>query len=292
MHNVSRLFSTSPLILGVIEDVEIGLLRPFKHNCRSNYHLDDISNSIRQKGLLQPILARNDGSHYEIIAGHRRYEACKKLGWRKIICHILELDDKEAYEISLIENVQRKTLNPIEEAEAYKRYVLNYGWGGISDLATRIGKSPSYIDKRLRLLDLPSHIVNSISDSTIKPSTAEEILSVKDGTKQAELGDLIKKHKLSSRGIRELIKFTHQDSDSDSVYDYNCPANAPKIRDIDTMTQRSFNKSIIALKTAMNKLSDIIEEVQENWILYEILMHHRNMIHNQIDVLIKEKKKI
>ena len=71
----------------------------------------------------------------------------------------LHLDDKEAFEISLVENVQRKTLNPIEEAEAYKRYVLSFGWGGISDLATRIGKSPSYIDKRMRLLDMPSLIV-------------------------------------------------------------------------------------------------------------------------------------
>ena len=138
---MSKVFSTSPLILGVIEDVDIGRLSPFKHNYRSdNTDLEQLIDSIKQKGLLQPILVRSSEVGYEIIAGHRRYESCKRLGWRKIICHILELGDKDAFEISLIENIQRASLNPLEEAEAYKRYVIDFGWGGITDLAHRIGK--------------------------------------------------------------------------------------------------------------------------------------------------------
>lgn len=121
---MSKLFSTSPLILGVIEDIEINLLRPYKYNYRRIIgNLTDLSHSIRQKGLLQPILVRNKEEYYEIIAGHRRYEACKKLGWKKIICHVVELDDKDAFEVSLIENIQRKSLNIVEEAHAYKEYV-------------------------------------------------------------------------------------------------------------------------------------------------------------------------
>jgi ParB family chromosome partitioning protein len=290
---MSKLFSTSPLILGIIEDVQISLLRPFKYNYRHDISdLDDLLHSIRQKGLLQPILVRSRGSYYEIVAGHRRYEACKKLAWRNIICHILELGDKDAFEISLMENIQRKSLNPIEEAQAYKEYVLNFGWGGISDLALRIGKSPSYIDKRLRLLDLPPEIVESVSYSCINPSTAEELLSIKDNRKQSKLGKLIRDNQLSSRDIRQIIK----DIKRNPIYDYDSSdktqKNTSRIKEIDERTQRSFDKSIIALRIAMNKLSTIIEQVQDNWIIYDILMQHKNMLHNQIDILIREKIKL
>ena len=107
--------------------------------------------------------------------------------------------------------------------------------------------------------------------------------------KQSELGYLITSGKLTSRSVRELIKCSLKDS----IYDYNGDTmDKPKIKDIDEKTQRTFDKSIIILRTAMNKLTTVIEDVQENWILYEILMHHRSLIHNQIDLLIKEKKKV
>jgi ParB family transcriptional regulator, chromosome partitioning protein len=287
-----RVYSTSPLILGIIEDIPADLIRPFEYNYRYDTgDLDDLCRSIREKGLLQPILVRNkEEAYYEIIAGHRRYQACKKICWRKIICHIVELEDKDAFEVSLIENVQRKTLNPIEEAHAYKKYVLNFGWGGISDLASRIGKSISYIDKRVRLLGLPSEVVDAISKSSVLPSTAEELLSIRNKNKQSELANLAHANGLSSRDVRELIKNVKRNT----VYDYdgNKGAFEVKIRNLDEKTQRSFDKSIIALRIAMNKLSSIIGELEENWIIYEILMQHKNMLHHQIDVLIKEKMKL
>ena len=85
--------------------------------------IDALASSIKQKGLLQPILVRTK-ELYEIVAGNRRYQACKSLGWRRIACHIADLNDKDAFEISLIENVQRKTLTALEEAHAFKRYYL------------------------------------------------------------------------------------------------------------------------------------------------------------------------
>lgn len=287
---MSKLFSTSPLILGVIEDIQADLIRPFKYNYRyGKSELDDLSHSIRQKGLLQPILVRNRESYYEIIAGHRRYEACKKLGWKKIICHIVELDDKDAFEVSLIENIQRKSLNAIEEAHAYKKYISNFGWGGISDLALRVGKSPSYIDKRVRLLDLPANILDLICDSSIKASTAEELLPIKEEKKQSKLANLAHNNNLSSRDIRELIKEVKRNE----VYDYDCKGILElRIKDMDEKAQRSFDKSIIALRVAMSKLSTIIEEVHDNWIIHEVLIQHKNILHQQIDLLIKEKKKL
>ena len=109
------------------------------------------------------------------------------MGWRKITCHVVELDDKEAFEVSLTENVQRKTLNPLEEARAFKTYVSDFGWGGASDLAIRLGKSASYVTKRIRLLELPTDVLDSITDSVIGTSVAEELCSVKDKSKQSEL---------------------------------------------------------------------------------------------------------
>src|SRR5262245_21222213 len=84
--------------------------------------ISELATTINQKGLLQPLVVRTKADHYEIICGNRRYQACKKLGWKKITCHVLEIGDKEAYEISLIENIQRKTLSPIEEARGFKAY--------------------------------------------------------------------------------------------------------------------------------------------------------------------------
>ena len=111
---MSRLEYDSELIPGVIQDVNIFHIRPSSF-CRSiiDDNLVGLSKSIQQKGLLQPILVRAKGDHLEIVAGNRRYNACRSLGWRKITCYIVELDDREAFEVSLIENIQRKSLNPI-----------------------------------------------------------------------------------------------------------------------------------------------------------------------------------
>jgi ParB family chromosome partitioning protein len=292
---VGKLFSTSPLILGIVDDVTIEQIRPSKYNYRSiSGGLDELMSSIKQKGLLQPILVRykTEEMYYEIVAGHRRYESCKKLGWRKIICHIIELDDREAFEVSLIENIQRENLNVVEEAYALRNYVSNFGRGGISDLALRIGKSVSYIDKKIKLLDLPANVLDSLSHSSISHSTAEELLSLKeDKAKQSELAKLAQTCNISSRKIRELIKYIKREA----IYDYNTNETTlwePKIKDMDEKVRKSFDKSIIALRIAMTRLSSFIEEIEDNWIIYELLLQHKNMLHKQIDLLIKEKMKM
>ena len=292
---MGKLYSTSPHILGLVDDVAIEQIRLSKYNFRSvSDGLEDLIGSIRQKGLLQPIIVRckKEEMYYEIVAGHRRYESCKKLGWRKIICHIVELDDREAFEVSLIENIQRKNLNVVEEALALKNYVSNFGRGGISDLALRIGKSISYIDKKIRLLDLPANVLDSLCHYSISPSTAEELLSLKnDKARQSELGKLAQTNNLSSRKLRELIK----DIKREAVYDYNMDETTlwePKIKDIDEKARKAFDKSIIALRIAMTRLSSVIEEIEDNWMIHELLLQHKNILHNQIDLLIKEKMKM
>jgi ParB family chromosome partitioning protein len=251
--------------------------------------MDELICSIKEKGLLQPIVVRAKGKYYEIVAGNRRYKACTTLGWRKIVCHVVELTDKEAFEVSLIENMQRRDMDPIEEAHAFKNYVLTFGWGGISELAAKIGKSVSYVDKRIRLLDLPNDILDSILKFEINRSAAEELLSLRDNNVQSKLAQVIRERRLSSRQARELVK-AHEGS---SVYNFDEKGTfQKKFVDIDRMIQKSFDKSIIAIRFAMNTLSTIMEDIEDNWIIYDILMQHKNMLHAQIDLLIKEKRKL
>jgi ParB family chromosome partitioning protein len=288
---VKNTFSVSALNAGVIEDLDISQISrspTFYPSIPTN--LDELSKSIKEDGLLQNIIVRPKEGHYEIVAGNRRYLACKMLGWRKILCHIVELDDREAFEFSLVENIQRRTINPIEEAYAFRSYISDFGWGGISDLARRIGKSPSYVDRRLRLLTLPEVVLQKVTNSLINISLAEEIIPVNDKSRQSELGDLICKRRMSIKQVRQLIK----DSD-DSVYNYDSTTLLESSEDVsrlDRKARKSFDKSIITFRIAINRLADIIQSAEDNWILNNILLEHRNVLHTRIDLLIKQRKKL
>lgn len=135
-------------------------------------NVHDLALSIKQHGLLQPIVVRPKEHQYEVVAGNRRLAAIRLLKARKMSCHIVELSDKEAYEVALIENMQHKTMNPIEEAIAFDHYVKSFGWGGISELARRIGKSQEFVTKRVQLLRLPEKVREEIIRQRITPSVA------------------------------------------------------------------------------------------------------------------------
>ena len=280
---------SSNALLGVIDDIPISKLRAPKSQLRSlAMNLDELVGSIRQRGLLQPIVVRGlEDQYYQIIAGYRRYQACKRLSWRKITCNIVELDDKESFELSLIENIQRETLNPIDEARAFKVYISEFGWGGVSELAKKIGKSPSYVTKRIELLDLPSEVIQSVVDSTVLPSIAEELYGIKDPAKQSELAHLIAQRHLSLRRVRELI-------DRASQNDYDCEISS-RFQDREDRTrriERAFDKSITALKITLDRMSMIIDAIEDDdWAITQILLQHKNMINNQINILLKEKRK-
>jgi ParB family transcriptional regulator, chromosome partitioning protein len=285
---MSKLTSPSGVLLGVVQDVAVSKIKRSPHLIRPQLEsIYELANSVNQKGLLQPIIVRSNGEFFEIVAGNRRYHACRSLGWRTIACHIVELNDKEAFEVSIIENLQRKTLNPIDEASAFKAYVSDFGWGGISELAEKISRSVSYVTKRIKLLDLPADLLDSIINSKLNTSTAEELCFIKDKAKQSELGQLVSRRRLSMRNVRELVKRFDKE-----CYSENNTTYLPQLDQLDRQTLRSFDKSIITLRIAMNALSGIIGDVEDNWIIYEILMQHKNMLHSQIDLLIKQKRKI
>jgi ParB family chromosome partitioning protein len=282
---------------GIIDDINISQIKE-GHNTRKQVVVPDVEElaaSIQQKGLLQPILVRTiveeeAEGYFEIIAGNRRFHACKRLGWNKIACHIIELDDKQAFEVSLIENLQRKTLGPLDEASAFKAYVSDFGWGGVSELSSKIGKSISYIIKRIKLLNLPIDIQNSIINHTLDTSTAEELFVIKDKTRQSAVASLVANRRLSLKKTREILKDLKR-KDDDYYMDFDSSYKSEYIDHI-KVAERSFDKTITTLKIAMNSIREIITNVEDDWILYEVLMQHKNMIHAQIDILIKEKRKL
>ena len=279
--------SISVVMPGFVEDIEISQIQECHKILHTNEaNLEELCSSIQQKGLLQAVLVRTLDDHYEIVAGNRRFRACKILGWKKIACHVLELDDKNAFEISLVENIHRRTLSPIEEANAFKVYLSDFGWGGISDLAAKISKSKSYVTKRIKLLNLPSEVIHSIITRKIAVSIAEELFQVKDQNKQSLLANLISNRRLSMKMTRKLIKDEHEKDITFQSYYEN------EYVDHVRLAERSFDKSIVAIRIAMNSLREVINSIEHDWILHEVLMQHKNILHTQIDVLLKEKAKL
>jgi len=308
------LLSTSNQLPGIIEDINISMIIESKYSVRIpiKCEVEELAKSISEKGLLNPIIVRQINEYtYETVAGNRRYAACKLLGYRRIACQVIELDDKGAFEISLIENIHRKTLYPMEEARAFKKYVHEFGWGGASELSKKIGKSVSYITKKIRLLDLPPDVIDSIISSAINTSTAEELLLIKDKPKQSELARLVSNKNLSMRETRNMLN--NYEKKPDSFTWLYCSSSDGKNNESFRKNDKILDKSISILRIAMTRLNNILSELydinEENkiknkregtsftnddgddWILYETLLYHKNMLHQQIDHLIKEKYK-
>ena len=272
---------------GWVEDINILDISPPTNQLRTNMNsLEELAESIKKIGLLQPIVIRiNHSENFEIVAGNRRFNACKKLGRRKIACHVVEIDDKTAYEVSIIENVQRHTLNPIEEGLAFRKYVVEFGWGGVSELAQKLSKSTSYVCKRIKLVELPKDIMELISKSEINISIVEELLPIADKLSQSKLTELVQDRHLSVRMVRKIVKGIGAEK-IDKDYFYHLTSRY----DNETV-YRSFDKTIITLRILLKTLAPIIESVDDKWMLYDILMQHKLMLHQQIDLLIREKKK-
>lgn len=261
-------------------------------NCYDENKIREISESIKINGLLQSIIVRPKENHFEIVAGCRRYYACKMLGWKKIPCNVVELNDIQTFEISLIENIERISLSPVEEANAFKKYVCDKGWGSISQLSSKIGKSTSYIVKRIALLDLPLDILEKIRDSSLTPSTAEELFPISDPQKQTQLASLIVSKNIPLKRVREMVK--------------DDPYYCKDQRSLDTRHDiRVLNTAIAALRSAMNNISSMIDDEyeddgngkydnrnnQSNFVIRELLVYQSRLLHGQIDILIKAKKK-
>src|ERR671926_997882 len=201
----------------IVEQIEMKMIRPSQFAIRDKFQKiapedDALICSIREHGLLQPILIRPLVHDFEIVAGHRRFKACRSLRWRFIPAKIRELSDKQAYEIQLTENIQRKSMDAIEEAEAFRRYIIDFGWGGVSELARKIGKSEEYVSHHMQLLRLPDDIKHRIVNNSLNVSQAIEIVQIPSDKQQKIVSDVINNN-LTVRQIRELKMALRQEEE-------------------------------------------------------------------------------
>ena len=167
--------------------------------------LQELMASIKEKGILQPILVRVKGDQYEVVAGERRLKAARALNLEMIPAIVKDVTDQEAFVIALIENIQREELNPIEEAQAYHRLVEEFEYSQ-EDVARSVGKDRSTISNLLRLLKLPAEIRNSISGGKISVGHARALLSLEEPAERDRLYGLIISKGLSVREIESLVQ--------------------------------------------------------------------------------------
>lgn len=277
----------------IIEQIEMKMIRPSSFAVRDKFQKyseedDTLVSSIREYGLLQPIIIRPLSHGFEIVAGHRRYHACRSLRWRFIACKIREMSDKQAFEIQLTENIQRKTMDPIEEAEAFRKYVIDFGWGGVCDLAKKIGKSEEYVSHRIQLLKLPDEIKKKISDNMINVSKAIEISSIPIDSHPEILEEIIR-NKISVKKLREMKRAIKENideqnrnlSNGNNSYFFN--------------SLKITKKASLSLRVSLARIDNLIEEVEvtiepENRTeIINFLMEIRLKIHELINETIRFK---
>ena len=188
--------------------VNITKVEPNREQPRKNFDedaLDELAESIKQFGLLQPILVQDKSTYYEIIAGERRWRAAKKAGLKEIPVIIKNLTEQEIVEISLIENIQREDLNPIEEAQAYKRLLTEFNLKQ-DEVAERVSKSSTAVTNSMRLLKLCDDVQKMVIDNMISTGHARALISIEDEKQQYEIAKKIYEEKLNVRDVEKLVK--------------------------------------------------------------------------------------
>ena len=194
--------------IGPASELAIDMVSPNPRQPRRTFvesDLEDLANSIRQKGVIQPILVRTDpeaADRYQIIAGERRWRAARRAGLKAIPAVVREMDDREVLEIAIIENVQRADLNAIEEAEAYKSLMDRFGRTQDS-VATQLGKSREHIANTLRLLQLPDDVREHVKEGRLTPGHARALLKTEN---PGELATTVIEKKLTVRETESLAK--------------------------------------------------------------------------------------
>lgn len=189
----------------LINEIEISKCKPSKFQPRKDFdteYLKELENSIKENGVLQPILVRAEKDCFEIIAGERRWRAAKNAGLELIPVIVLDINDKKAFEIALVENLQRRDLNPIEEAYSYQKLIQDFDYTH-EDLAKIISKSRSYVTNILRLLKLPESVQDKVAKGDISYSHAKMLIGKNN---PEELVDDILKNKSSVRDVERKLK--------------------------------------------------------------------------------------
>lgn len=235
--------------------VNINKVEPNREQPRKNFDEDallELAESIKQFGVLQPLLVQDRNDYYEIIAGERRWRAAKLAGLKEVPVLIKNLTNQEVVEISLIENIQREDLNPIEEAFAYKRLLTEFNLKQ-DEVAERVSKSRTAVTNSMRLLKLNEKVQQMVIDDMITTGHARALLGIDNSEKQYIVAQRIFDEKLSVRETEKLVKKIQQEKDNIS---------SEKDTKIDPKMQAIYHdleekmKSIFGTKVAINQKDD------------------------------------
>ena len=192
--------------------LQLSEMEPNPNQPRTNFEkeaLESLTDSIKKEGLLQPILVRKVGDTYQIVAGERRYHACKNAGLTEVPVRIVEMDDAQTLRVALIENLQRSDLNAIEEAKGYKELMDSGAVKTQAEVAEAVSKSRSAVTNALRLLELPEYVQTLVYDGKLSAGHARAILAVKEESQQVKLADKIVASNLSVRDAERLARLSN-----------------------------------------------------------------------------------
>jgi ParB family transcriptional regulator, chromosome partitioning protein len=255
-----------------ITEIDLDLIDRDKNQPRKNFkeeEIDELAESIRQNGVLQPIIVRQTGDIYTIVAGERRWRAAKKAKLTTIPVIVRSLTDRQILEISLIENVQRKDLNVIEEASAYKRLSDEYQMTQ-EEIAKGIGKSRSSVTNKLRILELEREIRQLIMDEKISEGHGRALLSIEDPAIRKRTAQLIVEKNLSVRDIEKIsseLKKEKKTEDKaiehEEEFRYVENLLAKKLGTKVSITRNSNKGKIVIQYYSMEGLNRIIETIRK-----------------------------
>jgi len=272
--------------VSVFDRIEVSLLSFSRNQVRKvrDEDLSDLMTSIHEHGLLEPIIVRPRGKGFEVVAGNRRLRACKLLRFRRVNCVVADLNDAEAYEVSIIENVQRSTLNPLEEAMAFKKYCDEFGWGSQTKLAKKVGKSQEYISHRLKLLELPEEVKDELLNGKLSPTIAQEMVWLKTETGRLAAMEMVKESDLDTRSVRRLVR------------DLNIPVGqrvgagfeVPPVDSEGGHGKSYLEEAVLILRISLARLDWMVARVQEPQ-LKSVLLAKRHDLNNIVDDLIQHK---
>ncbi|HPN54611.1 MAG TPA: ParB/RepB/Spo0J family partition protein [Candidatus Moranbacteria bacterium] len=184
-------------------EIDVNQIIANPHQPRKQFddeRLENLAQSIKMHGIIQPLIVSKNGGQYELIAGERRLQAAKRLGLKKVPVIVREADEMQKLELAIVENIQRHDLNPIEEGRAYQKLIDEFQMGQ-EEIAQKMGKSRSLVANKIRLLNLPMEIQKGLIDGKITEGHAKAILSVDNPEKQRALYELILKSNLTVRQI-------------------------------------------------------------------------------------------
>lgn len=188
--------------------LKLSQVEPNRSQPRKNFDenaMEELTESIKQHGIIQPLIVRKQDTYYEIIAGERRWRAAKMAGLKEVPVIVKDYTDEEIMEISLIENIQREDLNPIEEAMAYQRLIQEFHLKQ-EDVANKVSKSRAFITNTMRLLKLDERVQNMLSEMLISSGHARALLAIENGDLQYETAMKVYDEGLSVRDVEQLVK--------------------------------------------------------------------------------------